>query len=121
MRSSVPWRVSLASDHAHPETHQTHESPAVEAFAELSRLVQRLGEELAGYRKRALTAESRVRALEEEAARAGDIAPGRALALEQRNQELERRLGEAEARTERMLARVRFLRQQRESGAGGAA
>ena len=33
----------------------------------------------------------------------------------------ERRLADAEARTERMLARVRFLRQQRESGAGGAA
>lgn len=106
------------SDHAHPESH----APSlVEAFAELSRLVQRLGEELAAYRKRALTAESRVRTLEEEAASAGEIAPGRALQLEQRNAELERRLADAEARTERMLARVRFLRQQRESGAGGAA
>lgn len=107
------------SDHAHPESHAS--SPLVEAFAELSRLVQRLGEELASYRKRALTAESRVRALEEEAVRAGEIAPGRALELERRNAELERRLADAEARTERMLARVRFLRQQRESGAGGAA
>lgn len=109
--------MSLVSDHAHPESHA---SPAVEAFAELSRLVQRLGAEMAGYRKRALTAESRVRALEEESARAGDIAPGRALELERRNAELERRLADAEGRTERMLARVRFLRQQRESGAGGA-
>ena len=111
----------MASDHAHPESHPIPQSPAIEAFAELSRLVQRLGEELAGYRKRALTAESRIRALEEESARASDIAPGRALELERRNEELERRLADAEARTERMLARVRFLRQQRESGAGGAA
>ena len=110
--------MSLVSDHAHPESHA---SPLVEAFAELNRLVQRLGEEMAGYRKRAQTAEGRVRALEDEAAKAGDIAPGRALELERRNAELERRLADAEARTERMLARVRFLRQQRESGAGGAA
>lgn len=102
------------SDHAHPEVQQ---SPLGEAFLELSRLVQRLGEEMAGYRRRALTAEGRVRALEEEAERAGEIAPGRALELERRNEELERRLKDAEARTERMLARVRFLKQQRESGA----
>lgn len=102
------------SDHAHPEVQQ---SPLAEAFLELSRLVQRLGEEMAGYRRRALTAEGRVRTLEEEAERAAGIAPGRALELERRNEELERRLQEAEARTERMLARVRFLKQQRESGA----
>lgn len=108
----------MASDHAHPENQA---SPLADAFAELSRLVQRLGEEMAGYRKRALTAESRVRALEDEAARAGDIAPGRAVELERRNAELEQRLADAEARTERMLARVRFLRQQRETGAGGNA
>lgn len=83
--------------------------------------MQRLGEEMAGYRKRALTAERRVRTLEEEAARGSGIAPARALELERRNEELERRLADAEARTERMLARVRFLRQQRENGAGGAA
>lgn len=110
--------MSLVSDHAHPESQP---SPLVDAFAELSRLVERLGEEMAGYRKRALTAEGRVRTLEDEASKAGEIAPGRALELERRNAELERRLADAEARTERMLARVRFLRQQRESGAGGAA
>lgn len=102
------------SDHAHPEVQQ---SSLGEAFLELSRLVQRLGEEMASYRKRALTAEGRVRALEAEAERAGGIAPSKALELERRNAELERRLEEAEARTERMLARVRFLKQQRESGA----
>ena len=43
------------SDHVHPEQ---------AALAELTRLVRHLGEELAGYRKRALTAEARLKALD---------------------------------------------------------
>jgi hypothetical protein len=96
------------SDHVHPETTQ---------FAQLDRLVRRLGEELAGYRKRALTAESRLRTVEEDAARIAGTSPQRVLELERENAELTRRLAVARARTEKMLVRVQFLRQQRDGTA----
>lgn len=96
------------SDHALPENPQ---------FAQLGRLVRRLGEELASYRKRALSAESRLRTLEDETARVAGTSPARVLELERENAELNRRLTVARTRTEKMLARVRFLKQQQ----GGAA
>lgn len=96
------------SDHALPENPQ---------FAQLGRLVRRLGEELASYRKRALSAEARLRTLEEETARVAGISPSRVLELERENAELNRRLTVARTRADTMLARVRFLKQQQ----GGAA
>ena len=96
------------SDHVLPENPQ---------FAQLSRLVRRLGEELAGYRKRALSAEARLRSVEEEAARVAGTSPRRVLELERENAELNRRLAVARGRTEKMLARVRFLKQQRDGAA----
>lgn len=93
------------SDHASPET---------AAFAELRRLVRHLGEELASYRKRALTAEARLKQLDELASKTG-ADPERSFELEQENAGLKVRLEAAQQRTEKMLARVRFLRQQHSS------
>ncbi|MEO7043195.1 MAG: hypothetical protein ABI035_13110 [Gemmatimonadaceae bacterium] len=96
------------SDHVLPENPQ---------FAQLSRLVRRLGEELASYRKRALSAEAKLRTLEEDAARVAGTSPKRVLELERENADLNQRLTVAQARSEKMLARVRFLKQQRDGAA----
>ena len=96
------------SDHAQPENAQ---------FAQLGRLVRRLGEELASYRKRALSAEARLRTVEDDAARVAGTSPARVLELERENAELNRRLTVARSRTEKMLARVRFLKQQQDGAA----
>lgn len=96
------------SDHVLPENPQ---------FTQLGRLVRRLGEELASYRKRALTAESRLRTVEADAVRVSGTSPQRVLELERENAELNRRLRVARARTEKMLARVQFLKQQRDGTA----
>lgn len=96
------------SDHVLPENPQ---------FAQLARLVRRLGEELASYRKRALSAEARLRTMEDDAIRVAGTSPKRVLELERDNAELNRRLTVARSRTERMLARVRFLKQQRDGAA----
>jgi hypothetical protein len=93
------------SDHALPENPE---------FAQLGRLVRRLGEELAAYRKRALSAEARIRTVQEEATRVSGTSPQRVLELERANAELSRRLAVARARTEKMLVRVQFLKQQRD-------
>lgn len=92
----------------------SHARPDQPAVAELARLVRALGQELAGYRKRALSAEARLRELEQQVVRVTGMAPERVIELEHENEELQRRVGTARARTERMLARVRFLKQQRD-------
>jgi hypothetical protein len=82
-------------------------------------LVHALAEELAGFRRRALVAEARLREIES----SGGIAVGapipseRIAELEQENAELRERLDGAGARTRQMLDRVHFLRQQIEGGA----
>ena len=95
--------------------------PEVLAFGELETLVRHLGDELAGFRRRALAAEARVREMDEK-----DGNPsGRARRdLEQRNAELERentelkgRLEAATTRTRQVLDRVRFIRQQTQGSA----
>jgi len=94
------------SDNARPETI---------AFRELEQLVRHLGDELAGFRRRALLAESRLRELESE-----ELQPvahqlelsERVTQLEHENAVLRGRLDSATARTKQMLDRVRFIRQQ---------
>lgn len=81
------------------------------ALDELTRLVHHLGEELAGYRKRAISAEARLKALDDMAAKSGS-SPERMFELERENVELRTRLEGAQARTKAMLERVQFLRQQ---------
>ena len=91
----------MASDNARPET---------EAFQELKQLVGHLADELASFRKRALTAEGRLRELD--TAGAAPRLVERLNELEKDNAELTRRMDAARERTRQMLERLRFLRQQ---------
>lgn len=95
--------------------------PEVIAFGELETLVRHLGDELAGFRRRALAAEGRLREVD---ARDGRHAahPRRELEhrcaeLEHENAALKGRLEAATARTRQMLDRVRFIRQQTQGSA----
>ena len=108
---------------------QSADAPA--AFRELEQLVRHLGEELAGFRRRALQAETRLKAAEAEvaAAHASAHAAARAAAgaaphprvaeLERENERLRRRVDDATNRTRQMIDRVRFLRQQHHQAPGG--
>lgn len=87
--------------------------PESSAFAQLEQLVHSLGEELAGFRRRALASEARVRVLETAVQQGGDAASlERLRTLEVENTELRARLTFATERTRQLLARVHFLRQQ---------
>jgi len=86
------------------------------AFADLEKLVNHLGDELASFRRRALQAESRVKALEGSPG-ATRVSPERIEKLERENADLKLRLEKARGRTRKMLDRVRFLRQQDEGAA----
>jgi hypothetical protein len=109
--------------------------PDVAAFRELELLVRHLSDQLAGYRRRALGAEARVRELEQRtqalegaltAARAQAVPPAPVpmvlpsagdARLEAENRQLRQRLAEARERTGVLVARVRFVRQA--AGQGG--
>ena len=95
----------------------------VTAFHELELLVRHLGDELAGFRHRALVAEARLRELERKDGRPGAKAQreaaDRSAELERENVALKERLEAATARTNQMLDRVRFIRQQTQATAGG--
>lgn len=86
------------------------------AFAGLEKLVNHLGDELASFRRRALQAEARVKALEGSPG-ATRASPERIEKLERENAGLRLRLEKARGRTRQMLDRVRFLRQQDEGAA----
>ena len=94
------------SDHARPE---------LEAFRELEAQVRHLGNELAGFRRRALVAEARLSEGED----TGNVAPPqlreRVAELERENAALRSRLEAATTRTQGLLDRVHFLRQQVQS------
>ncbi len=85
--------------------------PEAIAFAELEQLVKHLGDELAAFRRRALQAEARVKGLESTGVK-GVVSPERVQFLERENAGLTTRLDAARARTQQMIDRVRFLRQQ---------
>jgi len=90
--------------------------PERAAFAELEQLVKHLGDELASFRRRALQAEARVKSLESTGVK-GVVSPERIQFLEKENAGLTNRLDAARTRTQQMIDRVRFLRQQHD-GAG---
>ena len=95
----------------------------VTAFRELELLVRHLGDELAGFRRRALVAEARLKEMDRKDGRSGhkpqrEMAE-RCTALEHENAALKDRLEAATARTRQMLDRVRFIRQQTQATAGG--
>ncbi|MDZ7630737.1 MAG: hypothetical protein U5K74_05090 [Gemmatimonadaceae bacterium] len=87
----------------------------VDAADEVAALVKALGEELTTFRQRALKAEARVKELE--AAGGSDLVDlnDRIAALESENRILQGRIESATERTEGLLDRVRFTRQQTES------
>ena len=90
--------------------------PERTAFAELEQLVKHLGDELASFRRRALQAEARLKTLESTGVK-GVMSPERVQFLERENAGLSKRLEAARARTQQMIDRVRFLRQQHEGAA----
>jgi predicted RNase H-like nuclease (RuvC/YqgF family) len=91
--------------------------PEVAAFRELEALVRHLGEELTGFRKRALQAETRLKQFES-AASGGKPSPEKLAALERENRDLRERLAQATERTSAMVERIRFLREQASTSAG---
>jgi hypothetical protein len=83
---------------------------------ELETLVRHLADELAAFRRRALTAEAKLKDGE-----AGATVPSADLAqrvaeLERANDQLKSQLAAATTRATQMLDRVRFLRQQAQDG-----
>ncbi len=98
----------------------------VRAFRELETLVRHLGEELATFRKRALSAETQLKDAAHAKSSKDSHAPSQRVAeLEAENAILRQRLESLEDRVRQMFDRVRFLRQQLQSqaqspaGAGG--
>ena len=86
--------------------------PEVAAFRDLAQLVRHLEDELASFRRRALSAESRLKELDSNVGNDSvDVA-----ALKRENADLTRRLEAATARTQQLLDRVRFVRQQATKG-----
>jgi hypothetical protein len=104
----------LASGSARPNASERSE---LEAFHELELLVHHLGEELAGFRKRALTAESRLKQFDLTLT-SKTPTPERLAALERLNKDLKARLEAATERTRLMVERVKFLREQQQASAG---
>jgi hypothetical protein len=88
--------------------------PDLASFHELEQLVRSLGEELAGFRRRALHSEGRLKSLEAANAPGDLFSHERLAAAEQENAELRRRLAAATERTNQVVAQLRFLRQQHE-------
>jgi chromosome segregation ATPase len=86
--------------------------PEVAAFQDLALLVRHLEDELASFRRRALSAEARVKELE---ASVGSE-PTDVSALKRENAQLKERVDAATARTRQLLERVRFVRQQATRG-----
>ena len=87
------------------------------AVRELNVLVRHLADELASFRRRALTAEARIKEIEShEGGAVGVELASRVARLERENDELQTKLEAAGARAKQMLDRVRFLRQQAQVG-----
>jgi hypothetical protein len=88
---------------------------------ELEVLVRHLADELAGFRRRALVAEARLKEMESHEGGAASLElVTRCSQLEQENERLQSRLDTATARARQMLDRVKFLRQQAQAGGSNA-
>ncbi|MGI9140699.1 MAG: hypothetical protein ACR2GJ_06300 [Gemmatimonadaceae bacterium] len=88
--------------------------PEKAAFKELESLVRHLGEELSGFRRRALQAEARLKEIDT-AVSSSKPTPERLAALERENKDLTKRLKASTERVSGMLERVQFLREQSEA------
>lgn len=89
-----------------------NDRPELHAFHELETLVRHLGEELAGFRRRALLAEAQLKESGQAPSKGKSAVGDRMAELEAENRKLHTRLDRAEDRVRQMLDRVRFLRQQ---------
>ena len=87
------------------------ERPDIAAFRELESLVQRLVDELSGFRKRALAAEAKGKGYES-ASGSGAKTGARLAQLEEENARLRAKVERVKSSTRVMLDQVRFLRQQ---------
>jgi hypothetical protein len=93
------------------------QSTELTPFQELDALVRHMADELAGFRRRALLAEARLKEVEANEGGAASLdLIARVAHLEQENERLHTRLESAGARARQMLDRVRFLRQQTQGG-----
>jgi hypothetical protein len=92
------------------------ERPDVAAFRELETVVRRLVDELSGFRKRALSAEAKLKGYETAAGSGPKAAGARLAKLEDENARLRAQVEKANSGTKSMLERVRFLRQQAQAG-----
>jgi hypothetical protein len=90
------------------------ERPDLAAFGELEVLIRSLGEEMARWRRRALQAESQLKAAAAAAPAGRAPVDPRVAELQRENAELRARLDIVGERTRRLLDRMRFLRQQHE-------
>jgi hypothetical protein len=90
-----------------------NERSEVRAFRELETLVRHLGEELAVYRRRAIDAEEKLKDAGKSHVKRG------AAEHSGPDAELKKRVEHAEQRVKQMMDRVRFLRQQLQTTAGG--
>ena len=99
-----------------------NERPELRAFRELETLVRHLGEELAMFRRRSLTAEGQLKESGHTPKGRGSALGERLAELETENVALKARIEGAEERMRQMADRVRFLRQQLQmsSSAAGA-
>jgi len=100
-----------------------NDRPELRAFRELETLVRHLGDELAAFRRRAISAEAQLKDAGHDRGRgkaAGREGGGRVAELEQENEALRTRLTRAEERIRQVMDRVRFLRQQIQVDANGA-
>jgi hypothetical protein len=105
------------SDSARPDDAR----PDIAALKELAKLVNSLGSEMAGWRRRAQLAETRLKeggGRESSHASHGTGGSAREVELKKENADLKRRLNAAKQRTQQLLDRVRFLRQQHEMERG---
>jgi hypothetical protein len=89
------------------------------AVRELEQLIRALGEEMAAWRRRAQQAEARLKEAESARRERSDrpaVNAEHVAALERENAELHTRLESARVRTQQLLDRMRFLRQQEQMG-----
>ena len=92
------------------------------SMRDLETLVRHLADELAGFRRRALVAEARLKEIEgQEGGGVNLDLANRVAQLERENERLQGKLETASTRAKQMLDRVRFLRQQAQNGIAGAA
>ena len=91
------------------------ERPDVTAYRELQTVVRSLVDELAGFRKRALAAEAKVKGFES-ATGSSAKAGARLAVLESENARLRAQVERARTTSRGMLDKVRFLRQQAQAG-----